>query len=194
MIVTNLQLRVDRFSDRKAGHLDLPATQILSRNTTRGISMKQIELTQGKVALVDDCDFKKLSNLTWCAKRTGNTFYVVRAHKIEGKKATLYMHRLIMDAQKGQQIDHRNNNGLDNRRTNLRFCTNSQNQQNRRKTQKTSKFKGVCWYSRDKKWQAGIKLNGKLYHLGTFNNEVEAAKVYDKKAKELFGEFVYTNF
>ena len=105
------------------------------------------------------------------------------------------MHRLILKAEKGQVCDHINHNGLDNRRKNLRLCTNSQNFGNQRKRpNKSSIYKGVCFYKRDSKWQVGIECNYKKYYLGRFDNEIEAAKVYDKKAAELFGEFAYTNF
>jgi len=104
------------------------------------------------------------------------------------------MHRLILKAQKGQQVDHINGNGLDNRKDNLRFCTSSQNYQNSRKRKNcSSKYKGVWWHKQSKKWQTGIVLNYKNYHLGYFTNEIEAAKAYDLTAAEFFGEFARLN-
>ena len=195
MIASNLQSRVDRFSDRKGGHLDHPATQILSRNTTRGISMKHIKLTQGQFALVDDEDFDKVSKYRWyVCKGETNTYAKAGLHK-DGKWTSLQMHRLILGAEKGQYVDHINGNGLDNQSVNLRICTSSQNQQNRRiYLGFSSKYKGVCWSKLYKKWQSYIKLDGKLYCLGRFNDEIKAASAYDKRAKELFGEFALLNF
>jgi hypothetical protein len=197
MIANSIQLRVDSLSGRKAGHLDQPATQILSRNTTRGIEMKRIPLTQGKYAIVDDGDYKWLSQWKWYAVKSYNTYYAVRAYSRSCRKP-IYMHKLILNPPDGFKSDHRNNNGLDNRRQNLRICTNSQNSQNKRAGQSgTSQYKGVYWHKqgkRKKRWVASIMTNYKPIHLGYFQNEIEAARAYDKEAKELFGEFAYTNF
>ena len=156
--------------------------------------MKRIPLTQGKSTLVDDEDFKELSKHKWCLLKGKYTWYAVRAICKNDKYKILYMHRVIMNAQKSQGIDHRNGDGLYNLRHNLRFCTQSQNNQNQRKTRGTSQYKGIYWNKRDKKWQTQIKLNGKGYFLGLFDDEIEAAKAYDKRAKELFGEFARLNF
>jgi len=102
------------------------------------------------------------------------------------------MHNLIMGT---KLVDHKNGNGLDNQKNNLRNCTNQQNHMNRRpKKNCTSKFKGVCRFKKDLKWTAVIKFNRKQIYIGIFGNEEDAAKAYDKKAKELFGEFAYLNF
>lgn len=157
--------------------------------------MKQISLTQGKTTLVDDDMFEELSKHKWYAHLEHKIWYAARGTEIKDKKTLIYIHRAIMNAQAGQQIDHRNNDGLDNRRCNLRFCTRSQNQQNGRgKSQHTSKYKGVSWYKKDKKWGVKIGTKYKRLFLGYFDNEIEAAKVYDRKAEELFGEFAYLNF
>jgi len=158
--------------------------------------MKQIPLTQGKVALVDDVDFKELSKHKWCAYKRGSTFYAARNQPLgNGKRKTIRMHRQIMDALGGVFTDHANHDGLDNQRSNLRSCTNSENQRNRLPQRGgTSEYKGVSWNKAKKKWVAGIQHNNKVIHLGCFNSEREAAKTYDKKAKELFGEFANPNF
>ena len=157
--------------------------------------MKQIKLTQNQIAIVDDEDFNELSRFKWYALRGYSTFYALRYYKINEKWLAMGMHRQIMNAQKGQQVDHKNRNGLDNRRCNLRFCDFSQNQQNKKPQRGgTSKLKGVMWCKAKNKWRSMIQLNGEKYHLGRFNTEIEAAKVYDAKAKELFGEFAGTNF
>ena len=110
-----------------------------------------------------------------------------------------YEHRLIWLYYYGylpKQIDHINRNPSDNRIENLRECTQSQNCMNSRKKRKgfSSKYKGVCWYKPSKKWQAVIQLNKKQIYLGRFDTKIEAAKVYDEKAIELFGEFAKLNF
>lgn len=105
------------------------------------------------------------------------------------------MHRAILNVPKGYKTDHRNHNGLDNRKQNLRIATNSENQQNQKiRKNGTSQYKGVSWNSKHKLWYAQIKLNNKVKWLGDYKNEIEAAKAYDEAAKELFGEFALTNF
>ena len=105
------------------------------------------------------------------------------------------MSRLIMNFPRDLMVDHRNHNTLDNQRCNLRVCTNIQNQQNKkRKINIGSKYKGIHFYKQCKKWQAKIKYNKRQLFLGYFDKEINAAKAYDKKAKELFGEFAFTNF
>ena len=155
--------------------------------------MKTIELTKNMVALVEDRDFEWLNQWKWFTDKRRSTFYAARkTRKPNGQWTTTRMHRVIMQAQKGQQIDHRNGNGLDNRRFNLRFCTHTQNQQNREPQKSRSRYKGVCWHKRNKKWQAQIKGNKKHY-LGCFDNEIKAAEAYNRKASELFGEFANLN-
>ncbi len=155
--------------------------------------MRTIKLTQGQVALVDEEDFEELSKHKWYAlKRAEGKFAAAR--NVLGK--VVYMSRVIVSAVKGMCGDHQNHQTLDNRRANLRLATVSQNQQNRKKQFSicSSKYKGVDWHKRDKKWRARIKFNGKKMSLGHFNSETEAAITYDKKAKELFGEFACLNF
>lgn len=157
----------------------------------RIFSLKEIKLTQGQVAIIDDEDYELISQYKWYAHRCGHTFYA-RTNKT--KKEKLSMHSLILAAQKGQEIDHINHNGLDNRRENLRFCTKQHNNANQIKTRGTSRFKGVYWNKTKKKWQAGIEFNSKGFYLGRFCSEEEAARAYDKKALELYGEFACLNF
>lgn len=104
------------------------------------------------------------------------------------------MHRVITKAPKRMVVDHIDRNPLNNRRSNLRLCRISQNILNRRGKMGTSKYKGVWWDSHHKKWLAIISLKGKHIYLGFFDNQIDAAKAYDKKAAELFGDFAYLNF
>ncbi len=160
--------------------------------------MKFIPLTQGKFAIVDDEDYEWLMQWKWYCEKHNNGFRAGRTatakEKPYGPKGIL-MHRLIMGAQKGQLVDHRNHNGLDNRHNNMRLCNSSQNCANRRKNRNcSSKYKGITWSKRKRKWIAQITHNYKNNNLGEFAVEIEAAKAYDQKAKELFGDFAYTNF
>jgi len=154
--------------------------------------MKEIQLTQGKVALVDDEDFEYLNQFKWNAYKKNNVFYTSRyTGKVNGKHIYIYMHWDVMDR---KWIDHVDHDGLNNQRSNLRPCTSQQNMMNGRKRNviTSSKFKGVCWFKRKSKWIAFIKKE-KQIHLGYFNNEIEAAKAYNTKAIELFGEFACLN-
>ena len=99
-----------------------------------------------------------------------------------------------MKAPKGTLVDHIDRNSLNNRRGNLRLCTPSQNILNTRGKKGTSKYKGVWWNTKKNKWLAMITSKGRHFHLGFFDEEIEAAKAYDRKAVELFGEFAYLNF
>lgn len=158
--------------------------------------MKEIPLTQGQVTLVDDEDYEWLNQWKWCAQwhATGRRWYAVRGTWINGKHHLILMHRAIVAAQRGQQVDHANHQTLDNQRGNLRPCNNSQNQGNRRhNTKATAPYKGICWYKSRSKWVAGISADNKRVHLGYFATAVEAARAYDTAAKTYFGEFALIN-
>ena len=159
--------------------------------------MKKIPLTLGKIAIVDDADYEWLSQWKWLAVKGRYTFYAVRRFRSpNGKLKTEQMHRKILGLMFGdkRQGDHKNHNGLDNRRNNLRICTHAQNQQNRNPNKAcTSIYKGVNWDERNKRWRARIRIKGRLTHLGLFYSETEAAKTYDLFAKDIHGEFANTN-
>lgn len=154
---------------------------------------KLIPLTQDKFAIVDAEDYDRLCKNKWHASKEGQTYYAKRKRSYK----RISMHRVILSAPPGLEVDHINHNGLDNRKSNLRLCTHAENNRNRRpctRPNQGSKYKGVSFIKKANLFVAAIRCNGKYYHLGRFKNETDAAKAYDKKAKELFGEFSYLNF
>ncbi|MCJ7458336.1 MAG: AP2 domain-containing protein [candidate division Zixibacteria bacterium] len=158
--------------------------------------MKEILLTQGKVAIVDDEDFEELNKYKWDAHISWHTYYVERGvyDRETGKVKIIKMHRQIMGFPEGKEIDHINHNGMDNRKCNLRSCEHWQNKKNGLlyKTN-TSGFRGVSWYKRSQKWRAYFYRESTQKTIGYFDNIIEAARAYDEKAKEL-GEFAILNF
>lgn len=158
--------------------------------------MKQIQLTQGKVALVDDEDYKWLSKFKWYAyyNRYSGHWYAARSVGPTGKQITVFMHREILAATHGVLVDHKDGNGLNNHRYNLRLATTAQNQHNRGKPRNnTSGYKGVVWNKLYEKWQAQIGIGGRQKNLGYFVNLEDAARAYNVAALEHFGEFAKLN-
>ena len=157
---------------------------------------KQIQLTQGMTAIVDDEDYEYLSRFKWCTHKIRNTYYAERGEYLpDGKWATISMHREIMGLKRGdkRQIDHRNRNGLDNQKYNLRVSTISQNHANAISRGGTSKYKGVSWHKATKKWRALIGFNKHQKHIGLYDSEIEAALNYNKYAQMFYGEFARLN-
>jgi hypothetical protein len=166
--------------------------------------MKEISLTQGRVALVDDDDFESLSQYKWCSHfnplaPVGRQHRAIRRTKSRGgiPRQLILMHRAVMGAcPTDPQVDHKNGNPLDNRKENLRFATSSQNHANRQiGANNTSGYKGVsrCHGGRVERFKAQVKVNGVAHFLGRFDTAIEAAKAYNEAAKRLFGEFAYLN-
>jgi len=168
----------------------------------------EIKLTQGKIALVDDEDVD-LTIKNWYVRKSGynqDLWYVSRQLPSErkGRKAqkTLNLHSVIMERILGHPIeeykcvDHINHDCLDNRRHNLRLVSFGENQYNRRTNNvaKTSRYKGVDWEKSSSKWKVRIQINKRRIFLGRFDSEEDAARAYDKAAKEFFGKFCCLNF
>lgn len=152
--------------------------------------MKIIPLTQGKVAIVDDDDYARICHYKWHAAKNRHVWY---ARRCENNKL-VPMHRDILCYFGASPIDHRNGDGLDNRKENLRVSTHSLNQINRKhRTKSASRYRGVSYHKRDSVWFSGITKNGTYTYLGRFKDEISAAIAYNNAAKKLFGEDAQLN-
>jgi hypothetical protein len=159
--------------------------------------MKEIKLTQGKIALVDDEDFEELNKHRWYIIKSKYCY----ATRMKSKsKGVILMHRAIMNTPKELFVDHIDHDTLNNQKYNLRNCTRSENMMNQEiQTKRISQYKGVFKtnrYYKDKiysSWIAKIKIEQKTLYLGAHKTEIEAAIAYNKKATELFGEFALLN-
>lgn len=154
--------------------------------------MIKIPLTKGKFAIVDDEDYQYLSKWEWKFHSNG---YACRSIKKDKKTTTFLMHRIVNQTPDNLQTDHINGDRLDNRKENLRTATYIENNRNMPKTKRpsSSKYKGVHWVMDSKKWRAQIRINGKKTCLGFFQNEDEAAFIYNEYAKKCFGNFARLN-
>jgi hypothetical protein len=156
--------------------------------------MKEIQLTRGQVALVDDADYTWLNQWKWFAQKFNNTFYAARTRS-ETETITrgiILMHRVIMETPDGMQVDHINHNGIDNQRFNLRNCTQQENLWNREPKKGKELPKGIS-IIRGTKYRARITVNYKEIHLGHFDELEPAIEAYQKASEFYFGDFRYKN-
>ena len=148
----------------------------------------------GHKVLVDLADYDAVVQHQWSLEKGSNTFYLVRRKGPRGAVRRIILHRWLTRAPKHLQVDHKNGNGLDNRRRNLRICKQQHNLWNQGKRPKcTSSYKGVSWCKAAKKWQVHIMVNYKNNYLGLFKCEKSAANAYNKAAKKFFGRFARLN-
>jgi hypothetical protein len=166
---------------------------IIRAKEQRAKMSKEIQLSRDLVAIVDDDDYLRLSVFKWHALLAGRAFYAAckenKTHKL------ILMHRLVLYAPRGMEVDHVNGNSLDNRRENLRLASHAQNGMNQKiRHDSKSGFKGVSFNKPRGRWLAHIKFRGKKYNLGYFETPELAAKEYDRAARLAFGKFARTNF
>lgn len=164
--------------------------------------MREVPLSQGMVALVDDADYEQVMAHTWSAHLEGTAYYAVTMvpHPDGGqtpsgrdRRKTLSMHRLLLGS-KLAEIDHKDGNGLNNQRNNLREATRTQNARNRKSvTGSSSQCVGVSFVTRTQKWQAQIKVGSKNFYLGQYATEQEAAEARDRAAVKFHGQFAKLN-
>ena len=147
---------------------------------------KKVPLPNGQFAIVDDDDYDLVMRHKWHIMANSGDTHLYAATKLR-------MHRLIMDAPPGALVDHINGDTLDNRRSNLRLCTNAQNQQNSGSRGGSSKYKGVSYNKRYNKWLAAFMFEGRHYYCGYWENEEDAARAVDKKRGEVCGDFASKN-
>ena len=152
------------------------------------------------LAKVDDADFDRISRFIWRAEPERSidgsilTWYAVRTITIDGQgtsrnRTTVRMHRQVFKVSGKIEVDHKDRDGLNNQKSNLRLATHAENAQNRAKVRGLSAYKGVSWHKKSGKWRAYIGRK----HIGTFDREEDAATAYDRKAIETFGLFALTN-
>ena len=159
--------------------------------------MKNVLLSNGYVAIVDNGDYTKINKFKWHVLKSKNGVrYATTKIKINGIKTSIRMHRIIMGLESfdARQVDHINHDGLDNRKENLRICSKQQNNMNRRPNRnRTSKYKGLTLQKTTGKWIARISIDGKYMNLGTYRREDVAAVKYNEAALKYYGEFARLN-
>ena len=189
--MTTIQIKVPNWLDKIFAW---PA--MMYRRWKYGYFFRRIYLDEGLWTILDEKDYYRYAGFKWCIGGDEGKFYAVRGQRIGPDDLKIVrLHRLIMDAPKGLLVDHENGDSLDNRRSNLRLATHSQNQCNRRKRKNTSsRFRGVYFRKENRKWAAFISVAGKKIFLGYFDSEIQAAKTYDEAAGKYRGEFARLNF
>jgi hypothetical protein len=171
----------------------------MTRTFESGPETCEIPLSRGLVGIVDADDFERVNRFKWHALKRprGGRFHVMRSVNSGGIRKTIYLHRWLIGAGVGDEVDHSNNNGLDNRRSNIRLCKRAENARNflRDSPRKSSQFHGVHWCSARGRWRVVIcDTTGKQRHIGMFCDEVEAAVARDVATIAYHGAFAILNF
>lgn len=147
----------------------------------------ELTLTNGGICLIDDEDYEKIKHLGWHI----NSMNYVCSGGGNGTMERNYLHRFIMKPKRNEVVDHINGNKLDNRKCNLRVTSQGKNTSSRTKNNKnnTSGYRGVYWHKAGNKWMASIEFNRKQIYLGLYDTKTEAARAFNEKARELFGDY-----
>ena len=167
------------------------------RQRKYGYEFRRIYLGEGKFTIVDEQDYYRYNDFSWSPQKKSRTYYAIRViSNCEKTLRIVSLHREIMNEPKGLLVDHKNGDGLDNRRANLRTATRFDNIHNRRKrkTKTSSRYTGVHIDKETGRWVVRIRNRGKRIWLGSFAEEEEAAKAYDRAARKYYGEFARLNF
>jgi hypothetical protein len=190
-IMANIQMSIPDWLDKLCAW---PA--MVYRKYRYGFTFRRIYMGGKDWTILDREDYYKFGNIKWALGGRKNNFYAIGGiRNKDGELEKVSLHRLILNPPENKLVDHRNGNGLDNRRENLRLATHAQNMLNRRKQKNTSsKFIGVYFDKQTGKWRAKIKVNSKTMHIGRFDSELQAALAYDRTAKLYHGEFSKFNF
>jgi len=171
---------------------------LIYRRLRYGYPFRRIPLTRGKFAIVDPQDLAPLLRYKWHLAQCPTSAYAAAwtTTAKNGKRKRIWMHRQILNVPPQMCCDHINHNGLDNRRANLRIATRAQNSANRQKRNQHTRsiYKGLEWDKKQKKWKARISVRGRKIYLGSFASEIDAARAYDRAAKEHHGRFAVPNF
>lgn len=168
---------------------------LIYRRLRYGYAFRKIPLTQGKFAIVDSDDYERISLNKWIFKPKGAFGgYAQRGQRTDGKRTTVMMHREILQVADNLVVDHINHNGVDNRKANLRPATTLQNTWNNLRKRGKNRFRGVLWNKAEKKWKVQLACKNRKVNVGTFDDEIAAARAYDEAAKKLRGGFAVLNF
>ncbi|MGD0078174.1 MAG: AP2 domain-containing protein [Sedimentisphaerales bacterium] len=191
-VIVNFKLSIPQWLDRI-----LVCPLLFCRWLSYGYSFRLLPLSRGKYAKVDQADYYNLVKFKWSVLDEGKNLYAVHTFFDEhtGKRVFVLLHRFIANPPADMVVDHENSDGLDDRRANLRVATQAQNVWNSRKTSKptSSKYKGVYWHKKNRNWRACIHVNNRSIDLGSYDNQVDAARAYDRAAKKLRGVFARLN-
>jgi hypothetical protein len=169
---------------------------LLYRRLRYGYTFRRIKLTRGQYAIVDPEDFERLNQLEWHCTHRGYAKRAVPDKSAKGRQRLVWMHRELCPVPEGMFVDHINRNRLDNRKANLRPATHRQNVWNRTLNRKLGGtfYRGIRWDKSRKKWRVRLRVDGHLKSFGFYSDEVEAAKAYDRVARQHRGEFASLNF
>ena len=170
---------------------------LLYRRLRYGYTFRRIKLTRGQYAIVDVEDFEQLNQYKWqCSCYGYATRSVTEANDLGSRQVDVYMHKVLCPTPEGMVTDHVNRNKLDNRKANLRPATRKQNNWNRspKTDNRKTRYHGISWKKDVKKWRVRLAINGKSQSFGSYSDEIEAARAYDRVAKQHRGPFAVLNF